>query len=91
MYKAVFGEKKILADHPKSWRGTYLIKIAYGGWTGIRDSVLSVFSESKDVHALCLINLVDNYLPLVLSIYSTIFKGNFFNLITFLYFQTQGR
>ncbi len=35
MYKAVFGEKKILADHPKPWRGTYLIKIAYDGWTGI--------------------------------------------------------
>ncbi len=31
MYKVVFGEKKILADHPKPWRGTYLIQIAYGG------------------------------------------------------------
>ena len=53
----------------------------------MKDSVLSVFSESKDVHALCLINLFDNYLSLILSIYSMFFIGNFFNLIIFLYFK----
>lgn len=48
----------------------------YGGWTLVRDDVVAVFSHSNDVQYLTLLNLVDNYIPVVLSIYSVIFRGN---------------
>ena len=76
MYCALFGEKAILAKKPKPWRISLLLVIMYGGWTLIRDEVVAVFSHSKDVQYLTLLNLVDNYIPVVLSIYSVIFKGN---------------
>ena len=75
-YKAMFGEKRILADHPQPWRILLVTELAYGSWTLVRDSLLQFFSKSKDVQILTLINLLDNYLPLVLTVYSTIFKGN---------------
>ena len=68
LYKAMFGEKRILADHPQPWRISLVIKLAYGGWTLVRDSLLKFFSNSKDIQVLTLINLLDNYLPLVLTI-----------------------
>ena len=76
LYKAMFGEKRILADHPQPWRISLVSELAYGSWTLVRDSLLQFFGKSKDVQVLTLINLLDNYLPLVLTIYSTIFKGN---------------
>ena len=42
----------------------------------MRDSILPVFSQCKDLQYLTLLNLVDNYIPLVLSIYSIVFKSN---------------
>ena len=49
-------------------------------WTLVRESILSVFCFSKDIEFLTLINLVDNYVPLVLSIYSIVFKCNDYEL-----------
>ena len=37
---------------------------------------MHVFKQSKDVQVLTLINLLDNILPLMLSIYSVVFKSN---------------
>lgn len=42
----------------------------------MRDMILSVFCKCKDVQYLTLLNLLDNYVPLVLSIYSIVFKCN---------------
>ena len=53
---------------------------SFGGWTLIRDIILSMFYKSKDVQFLTLLNLLDNYVPLVLSIYSIAFKCNKFEL-----------
>jgi hypothetical protein len=41
---------------------------------------MSVFPNCKDIEYLTLVNLIDNYVPLVLSIYSVVFKGSNYNL-----------
>ena len=46
----------------------------------VRDTIMSVFSNCKEIEFLTLINFVDNYVPLVLSIYSVIFKCNNYDL-----------
>ena len=76
LYKFLFGEKAKLAKKPKPWRISLLLEVIYGGWTLIRDMVLSVFFKCKDIEYLTLVNLLDNYVPLVLSIYSIVFKCN---------------
>ena len=75
VYKFIFGPNKILANKPKPWRVSLLLEVLYGGWTLIRDQVIVAFSNCKDVQYLTLLNLLDNYLPLVLSIYSIAFKS----------------
>ena len=76
-YSCIFGQMKVLAKKPKAWRISLIEELLYGGWTLIRDQVVVAFSNCKDVQYLTLLNLLDNYLPLVLSIYSVIFKcGN---------------
>ena len=82
-YSAIFGERKYLSNKPKAWRISFLEEVLYGGWTLIRDQVYVAFSKCKDLHYLTLLNLLDNYLPLSLSIYSVIFKsGNTEQYIT---------
>lgn len=80
LYHFLFGEKAKLAKKPKPWRLSLLLEVIYGGWTLVREVVLSAFSHCKDIEYLTLINLVDNYVPLVLSIYSIIFKSNNYDL-----------
>ena len=76
LYKFIFGKKAKLAKKPKLWRISLLLEIIYGGWTLIRDMVLSVFFKCKDIEYLTLVNLLDTYVPLVLTIYSIAFKCN---------------
>lgn len=57
-----------------------LLEVLYGGWTLIRDTVCSSFSQCKDIEFMTLLNLVDNYVPLFLSIYSVVFKCNNYEL-----------
>ena len=47
-----------------------LLEVIYGERTLIRDIILSMFYKSKHVQFLTLLNLFDNYIPMVLSIYS---------------------
>ena len=79
LYSFLFGKKAKLAKKPKAWRISLLLEVIYGGWTLIRDTILSVFDKCKDVQYLTLVNLLDNYVPLVLSIYSIVFKCNNFD------------
>lgn len=76
LYSFLFGSKAKLAKKPKPWRVSLLLEVLYGGWTLVRDSILPVFSQCKDLQYLTLLNLLDNYIPLVLSIYSIVFKSN---------------
>ena len=48
----------------------------YGGCTRVCDETLGAFSHSKDIEFLTFLNLLDNFIPLVLSIYSVIFRNN---------------
>ena len=77
VYEAIFPRSK-LADHPKPWRISLILEIVYGGWTLVRHTVMRKFSRFKDVEYGTLYNLLDNYIPLVLSIYSISFKLNNF-------------
>ena len=74
-YSWIFGKRKVLATKPKAWRISLIEELVYGGWTLIREHVTVAFSKCKDLQYLTLLNLLDNHLPLVLSIYSIIFKN----------------
>ncbi|KAL9975508.1 hypothetical protein ACROYT_G012677 [Oculina patagonica] len=78
VYETIFPRSK-LADKPKPWRVSLILEIVYGGWTLIRGTVITKFSRFKDVEYGTLFNLLDNYIPLVLSIYSISFKLNKFS------------
>ena len=80
LYAFLFRKKAKLAKKPKPWRVSLLLEVIYGGWTQVRDMILSVFYKCKDIEFLTLVNLLDNYIPLVLSIYSIVFKCNKYEL-----------
>ena len=67
-----------LADKPKPWRINLILETVYGGWTLIRNQVMSKNKSSKDYQYGVLFNLLDNYLPLVLTIFTVTFKRNNF-------------
>lgn len=69
---------KPLANKPRPWRVTLLLELLYGGWTLIREQVLHRLSRFKDVQFISLLHLLDNNIPLTLSIYSVIFKSNLY-------------
>ena len=68
-----------LPEKPKPRRVNFLLEIVYGGWLLIRSATLKTFSKSKDLQYGTLLNLLDNFIPLVLSIYSVTFKSNNFS------------
>ena len=55
-----------------------MLELLYGGWTPIRQPVLAHLQRFKDLQFCTLLNLVDNYTPLTLSVYSVFFKSNVF-------------
>ena len=80
LYSFLFGAKAKLAKKPKPWRLSLLLEVIYGGWTLVRDTILPAFTNCKDIEFLTLLNLIGNYVPLVLSIYSAVFKCSNYNL-----------
>ena len=76
LYSFLFGKRAKLAKKPQPWRISLLLEVMYGGWCLIRDLIMPVFTQCKSIEYLCLLNLLDNYCPLVLSIYSVVFKSN---------------
>ena len=77
IHESIFPKSKF-ADNPKPWRMSLILEIVYGGWTLIRQTVMAKFFKFKDVEYGTLLNLLDNYIPLILSIYSISFKLNNF-------------
>ena len=67
-----------LARSSKPWRISLILELVYGGWLFIRDAVKNKFSVCKDIEYRTFLNLLDNYLPLVLPIYTVTFKLNNF-------------
>ena len=82
VYQSVFGKNKPLAaEKCQPWKIALILELCYGGWSLIRESILSVFGDRcKDLQFLTLINFLDNYLPLVLTIYAVVFRSNNFQL-----------
>ena len=76
-YQCVFGKQ--LANKPRPWRVTLLLELLYGGWTLIRGPVMARLRQFKDLQFRTLLHLLDNNVPLSLSIYSTLFKSNLYN------------
>ena len=69
VYQSIFPNNK-LADKPKPWRVSLILEIVYGGWTPIQQTVMQKFYEFKDPQYGTLLNPLNNYIPLLLSIYS---------------------
>ena len=78
MYSKIFPNHKPVAEKPQPWRIYFMLEVIYGGWTKIRETVLTTFKDCKNVRYATLINLLENYIPLVLSIYGVIFRTNNF-------------
>ena len=77
VYSYLFPNSK-LTKSPKPWRINLILETVYGGWTLIRDQVMTKFQNSKDTQYGTLLNLLENYIPLVLTIYTITFKRNNF-------------
>ena len=67
VYSYLFPNSK-LTKSPKPWRINLILETVYGGWTLIRDQVMTKFQNSKDTQYGTLLNLLENYIPLVLTI-----------------------
>ncbi len=82
IYRSIFGRNKPLAmEKCMPWRIALILELCYGGWSLIRESILSVFgNQCKDLQFLTLLNFLESYLPLVLTIYAVIFRSNNFQL-----------
>ena len=81
IYKSIFVNSKPLADNSFPWRVSLTLELTYGGWSLIRESIMAAFGDKcKDLQFLTLVNFLDNYLPLVLTIYAVIFRSNNFTL-----------
>ena len=77
VYNHLFPKSK-LARLPRAWGINLILETVYGAWTLIRTMTKLAFINSKDLQYTTLHNLLDNYLPLVLSIYTLTFKRNDF-------------
>ena len=77
IYETIFPRCKF-PESPQPWRISLILEVVYGAWTLIRSSVIQKFCKCKDLQYGTLFNLLDNYIPLVLSIYSTSSKLNNF-------------
>jgi hypothetical protein len=77
VYQYLFSSSK-LPQNPKPWCISLLLEVVYGGWTLIRETTRNAYAMCKDLQYGTLLNLLDNYIPLVLSIYPVTFKSNKF-------------
>ena len=66
IYKNIFVNSKPLADNSLPWRISLILELTYGGWSLIRESIMTVFGEKcKDLQFLTLINFLDIYLTYI--------------------------
>ena len=84
LYKFVLNKKNNLSKNPPPFRINYLLYLAHSGWVAIRNDVLDIFKTSKNIGLRTIIELLDNVIPAVLDVYTTLFRNNHFDE----YFQT---
>lgn len=84
VYKYIFGSSKKLAEKPHPWRINQLLQITSDAWRKVAPYIIEKIEPTclRDVEYLTLKALLDDAIPLVLDIYSTIFRsGNLDNYI----------
>ena len=77
LYERIFPHSK-LADKPKPWKTSLVLQVTYGGWTLIHAKVKEAFRQWGHQLYAVLLNLFDNYLTLVLSMYGVTFRNSNF-------------
>ena len=76
LYKAIFGQRKILAKKPKPFRISTLITSCFGGWLIVRDTILSHFGPKyKSTEYVAMVHILDEVVPLVFHFYPVIFRS----------------
>lgn len=78
IYKAVFGQRKVLPLKPKPDKVTLCITLAFAGWLQIRDDLTRAFGQCKDVEYACLYHLFDELVPLNFIHYPVVVRGGNF-------------
>ena len=67
MYSKIFPNHEPPAENPQRWSIHFMLEVV---------TVLTTFKDCCDVRYATLINLLENYIPLVLSTYGVIFRTN---------------
>lgn len=75
MYKAIFGKNKTMPLKPKSYRVATLISATFGGWSIVREIILTKFANCKDPEYSMLVHLLDEVVPLFFYFYEAVFRG----------------
>lgn len=78
IYKAVFGQRKVLPLKPKPDKVTLCITLAFAGWLQVRDNLINAFGQCKDVEYACLFHLFDELVPLNFMHYPVVVRGGNF-------------
>ena len=73
MFDFIFGV--VFPPKPKLFRCELVLAAAFLGWKKIRQQIIQKFSICKDPEYLCLINTLEEVLPLVILHYNVIFKS----------------
>ena len=65
VYQRVFAKNKPLAaEKCQPWKIALILELCYGGWSLIRESILTVFGDRcKEFQFLTIINFLENCLP----------------------------
>ncbi len=75
IYKACFGQNRILPKKPKPWRMATLIAVSSAAWPIVREQILNIFGPCKDPEFAMLFHLFDELVPLVFYVYDVFFRG----------------
>ena len=73
MFKHIFGVD--LPLRPKLFRCELVVTAAFLGWKLIRKEIIALFKTSRDLEYLCLYNILEEVLPIVVLHYPVIFKS----------------
>ncbi|CAB4411373.1 unnamed protein product [Rhizophagus irregularis] len=79
LYLTIFDAKKKLAAKPKPWCVNLLMYLANSGWKLIKKYIMARFSNTKMTGYRTFFDLLDNFIPATLDIYTVLFQNNKFD------------
>lgn len=76
-FEHLFGKRKHLAEKPKPWRVALVLKLARRSWLTVRGPIIARFDQQtwKNPTYCFLLNILDNWIPLVLDVYDVILRS----------------